>query len=203
MQQYPIVFENFFSDSECKTLLELATDNEELFEMTACPIPRWDKRNIHAYMLQKNHKTEHTVLLEIAERIQNKIREIENDKNVWLEVPMYSRWLQGDDLMPPHADNIEPDGITPNSSPWRSHGVVLYLNDNFLGGELYYENHDMTIKPMARSCAIHRAGIVDRHGVLEVQKGTRHTIVTFACVDKNYVDKQKYSFLDGYNEMYK
>ena len=61
----------------------------------------------------------------------------------------------------------------------------------------------MTIKPMARSCAIHRAGIVDRHGVLEVQKGTRHTIVTFACVDKNYVDKQKYSFLDGYNEMYK
>ena len=69
MQQYPIVFENFFSDSECKTLLELATDNEELFEMTACPIPRWDKRNIHAYMLQKDHKTEHTVLLEVAGRI--------------------------------------------------------------------------------------------------------------------------------------
>jgi len=200
IQIYPVTLENFISDDECETLLNIATHNEELFEAMSCEIPRWDKRNIHAWMLEDDHKGAHNAILQIADRIQNKIREMENTENIWLEVPMYSRWLQGDSLMPPHADNIEQDGITPNSTQWRSHGIVLYLNDNFLGGELLYKNHDITLKPIPRTCAIHRAGIEDSHGVFEVQKGTRHTIITFACTDKDYVDKEKDNFLDWYKE---
>lgn len=204
IQIYPITLENFISDDECKTLLNIATHNEELFEMGRCiEVPRWDKRNIHTHMLQNNHKNAHDLIIQVADRIQNKIREMENTDNIWLEVPMYSRWLQGDNLMPPHADNIEQDGITPNYTPWRSHGIVLYLNDDFLGGELLYEKHDITLKPVPRTCAIHRAGIEDSHGVFEVQKGTRHTIVTFACTDKDFVDKDKnFAFLDYYKKDY-
>jgi len=196
--QYPNIINNFISNTECKTLLDLAVNNQKLFEAVKCNIPRWDKRNIHMHTIVQNYKDEHALILQIADKIQNKIRELENNNNIWLELPMYSRWLEGDNLDPPHADNIEQDGKTPNASPWRSHGIVLYLNDNFKGGELFYKNHDIKLKPTPTTCAIHRAGIEDTHGVFEIQAGTRHTIITFACTDKQHVENCKQVFLDGY-----
>jgi hypothetical protein len=149
-------------------------------------------------MILKNHKSESELLLQIANKIQHKIREIENTNDIWLELPMYSRWLPGDHLNPPHADNIEQDGKTPNSSPWRSHGIVLYLNNTFDGGEIFYKHHNLKFKPKPKTCGIHRAGIEDTHGVFEVQNGIRHTIITFACRDEAHVQKSKPTFLDGY-----
>ena len=198
MTSYPKIIDDFISDEECKTLLDLAENGTVLFDAMTCGIPRWDKRNIYTQSLLPNHKVVYDIILQVADRIQEKIRYLENDNNIWLEVPMYSRWLPGDHLVPPHADNIEQDGVTPNASPWRSHGIVLYLNDNFDGGEIFYKNHNITMKPKPRICAIHRGGIEDTHGVYEVQNGVRHTIVSFACKDKSHVDKVKNSFLDGY-----
>ena len=198
IKQYPIVMDNFISNSECKVLLDLAVNNSELFEVVKCPIPRWNKRNIHTSTLFQTHKDAYDLMLLIAKRIQNKIREVENDNNIWLELPMYSRWLEGDELDPPHADNVEQDGKTPNASPWRSHGIVLYLNNDFNGGEIFYKNHNLKFKPTPKTCAIHRAGIEDTHGVVKVQNGTRHTIVSFACTDRSHVEQSKHSFLDGH-----
>jgi hypothetical protein len=55
-------------------------------------------------------------------------------------------------------------------------GVVIYLNDNYEGGEIYYQDLNLTIKPKARSMIIHPAGI--KHEVLNV-KGN-HTRYTFS-----------------------
>lgn len=190
----PTLLYDFVSKEDQQALKTCAVSNTALFEQTDCHDPRWKGRNIYIYDLDA---VTQNIILDIAVRIQDKIRELENNQNIWLEIPMLSRWLEGDELDPPHADNIEPDGITPNASPWRSHGVVIYLNEDFEGGNLFYSNHNLVVTPVQGLCAIHRAGLEDQHGVRKVRSGTRHTIVTFATEDYNHV-AENYSLLDPY-----
>jgi hypothetical protein len=61
-------------------------------------------------------------------------------------------------------------------------GVVLYLNDNYEGGEIHYPDFDLTIKPKAKSLIIHPAGLA--HGVLPVKQGTRYILSSFVSGDE-------------------
>ena len=61
-------------------------------------------------------------------------------------------------------------------------GVVIYLNDDFEGGEITYPELDLKIKPKARSMVVHPAGL--EHGVLEVKgEQTRYTFSVFVRGD--------------------
>ena len=67
------------------------------------------------------------------------------------EQPLYSDtaqivfWTQGIELTP-HADNLEPDG-RPNSTPHRCFSSLIYLNDDYEGGETYFPGFGFRIKP--------------------------------------------------------
>lgn len=57
-------------------------------------------------------------------------------------------------------------------------GVVIYINDNYSGGEIYYPDLSLAIKPKARSLMIHPAG--QPHGVKKVLgSSTRYIFSTF------------------------
>lgn len=59
------------------------------------------------------------------------------------------------------------------------YGMVCYLNDNYEGGEIYYPDLNIEIKPKSKSLVIHRGDI--RHGVKEVLSGSdRYFLTTFA-----------------------
>jgi predicted 2-oxoglutarate/Fe(II)-dependent dioxygenase YbiX len=69
-----------------------------------------------------------------------------------------------------HRDNELDDSVL--------FGIVIYLNDNYEGGEIYYQDLDLKIKPKARSMVIHPAGI--KHEVLNVKgNNTRYTFSVF------------------------
>jgi hypothetical protein len=58
------------------------------------------------------------------------------------------------------------------------YGVVIYLNDNYEGGEIYYPELNITIKPKARSIIIHPAGLA--HGVTTIKgNNTRYILSSF------------------------
>jgi hypothetical protein len=59
-------------------------------------------------------------------------------------------------------------------------GIVIYLNDNFDGGEIYYPNQDFFYKPKERSMIIHPATEEYTHGVKEVVGNTRYCLAFFA-----------------------
>jgi len=62
------------------------------------------------------------------------------------------------------------------------YGMVCYLNDNYTGGEVYYPDLGIEIKPKLRSLVIHKGDI--RHGVKEVLSGSdRYFLTTFAQSD--------------------
>jgi predicted 2-oxoglutarate/Fe(II)-dependent dioxygenase YbiX len=57
---------------------------------------------------------------------------------------------------------------------------VLYLNDEYSGGEIYYPNLDIEIKAPAGSLVIHPSDILHTHGVRKVLGGSRFTMTMFA-----------------------
>lgn len=56
-------------------------------------------------------------------------------------------------------------------------GIVIYPNEDYEGGELYYKNIDFKLKPKKNSLVVHRSTIP--HEVLPVTSGTRYSITTF------------------------
>lgn len=84
----------------------------------------------------------------------------------------------------PHSDNSDHDG-NPNAFEINKYVGILYLNDNYEGGELYFcdKNNKMkpylSFKPNAYSYYIFPGGVENIHGVSEITKGTRYTMVSF------------------------
>lgn len=59
------------------------------------------------------------------------------------------------------------------------YGVVLYLNDDYSGGEIFYPHKGLEFKPEACSLVLHPAHEAYRHGVKEVTSGTRYSMTSF------------------------
>jgi hypothetical protein len=80
-----------------------------------------------------------------------------------------------DDGMPDHDDQM--------NNPQQRQSVVLYLNDDYNGGELYFRDQKIQVKPKARSVMIFNNGADYMHGVRTVLDGpTRYTLATFISV---------------------
>jgi hypothetical protein len=72
-----------------------------------------------------------------------------------------------------HRDNHTKDGDTHSA-----YGVVLYYNDNYIGGEIEYPELDIKIKPKARSLIVHSGDIL--HGTCPViDDNTRYFSTAF------------------------
>lgn len=56
-------------------------------------------------------------------------------------------------------------------------GIVVYLNDDYVGGEIFYPDKNIEIKPIKGSMVIHKSTI--KHGVKEVSVGTRYFFTSF------------------------
>lgn len=65
------------------------------------------------------------------------------------------------------------------------YGFVIYLNDNFEGGELYYDKKNILYSPSKNSLIIHPTTEEYTHEVLVIKSGIRYTITGFGYV-KNY-----------------
>jgi hypothetical protein len=78
----------------------------------------------------------------------------------------------------PHSDNSDSEGV-PNAFEINKYVGVLYLNDDYEGGELYFPDHDIEFKPNKYSYYVFCGGVENIHGVKEITKGTRYTMVSF------------------------
>lgn len=91
------------------------------------------------------------------------------------------RFLEGDEMLE-HSDR----GPVEHGNSDISHGFVLYLNDDYTGGEIYYPNLDIEIKAPAGALVIHPSDVLHAHGVRKVLAGSRFTMTMFAK-DPSYI----------------
>lgn len=78
----------------------------------------------------------------------------------------------------PHSDNSDFEG-KPNSFQINKYVGILYLNGDYEGGELYFTEHDISIRPTPYSFISFPGGVENIHGVSEITSGTRYTMVSF------------------------
>lgn len=69
-----------------------------------------------------------------------------------------------------HLDNMEKASI--------SFGVVIYINDDYEGGEIVYPELDLQIKPKARSLGIHPGNLL-HHTNPVIGNKTRYMVTSF------------------------
>lgn len=60
------------------------------------------------------------------------------------------------------------------------HGFVVYLNDDYEGGQIYYPKKNIIIKPKRCSLVIHPGTEEYSHGVKTVELGTRYALTMFS-----------------------
>jgi 2-oxoglutarate-Fe(II)-dependent oxygenase superfamily protein len=89
--------------------------------------------------------------------------------------------------MPPHADNANPDG-SPHAMAHRDFSGIIYLNDDYRGGEFYFTARNTLITPRKGMLLAFTAGFYHEHAVLRVEGKERLTMPFFLTFDKTRAD---------------
>jgi hypothetical protein len=196
---YPIKNKNFLNFNEVNFLLNYSKNSQELYNSHKSSCEFWNKRCIYF------HSILNTQVQDLLFKKSIEMRNIIQDRsiistNLYVEHPQFVKWDPGWELTP-HCDNCEPDGITPNATPWRSHGGVIYLNDDFEGGEIFYPQLDLEIRPEPGMMVIHPAGLEYLHGIKKVTEGIRHTVsvfFTYQSMAPNLISEESEKSLTDY-----
>ena len=117
-------------------------------------------------------------ILKIEKLLNDKINSIFVNAKEFTPIRHLRRLAELED-MPVHADG----GMPGDKRGSIVFGLAIYLNDNFTGGELFYPEIGLEIKPKARSLVIHDAKF--KHGVKTVTSGNRYSITVFVFGDKD------------------
>lgn len=125
---------------------------------------------------------------EILERIRVRMAEEimrahSLDKEIYADCVQLVRWPEGSS-QGVHSDSAYESGGD-HPSPWRVYSAIVYLNDDYDGGNTYFPQHDLSVIPKAGSLLTFPCTLEYMHGVSEVKNRTRFTIATFWTYDKN------------------
>jgi hypothetical protein len=89
--------------------------------------------------------------------------------------------------MPPHADNANPDGSL-HAMAHRDFSGIVYLNDDYQGGEFYFTALDTVVTPKKGMLVAFTAGFYHEHAVLRVEGSRRLTMPFFLTFDRGRAD---------------
>jgi len=104
------------------------------------------------------------------------------DVEVSCRPPVLIRWLPGN-VQSPHADKQLNSG-EPNPFPTYDLNSVIYWNDDFTGGQIYYPEHGLEL-PISPGLAVAHPGDINYlHGVREILSGVRWTTPSFYTITK-------------------
>lgn len=173
---------NFLSEKECYIILN-AAKNLEIWSDK----PYRNKSSVNQKLKDLDPIAYQTLQI-VAERFRQEVAKFFNVEIETYNIPI-SKWSIGNDQKP-HADKEWNDG-TPAEPNYYDIGSVIYLNDDYDGGELYFTQHDFKRKPKAMSAIAFPGDMYFLHGVTKVLNTNRYTIPIFWTVIKYEKDKDQ------------
>jgi hypothetical protein len=145
----------------------------------------WNNRSVN---LSKMDFTMREEMLDLRIRVkENMLQDYSITKNLFADIFQFVRWLP-DNVLMPHADAENPDGSV-HPFPYRNFAAVIYLNDNYRGGQIYFPNHDNFQPVITPGTLVTFPGTLEYlHGVTKIKSGTRYTIAGFFTYDETRAD---------------
>jgi hypothetical protein len=173
-----IVKDDLLSKEDCQYLVDtvIALD---LWESAGHKF--WDNRITNYYSILQHDKRAAEIMLDANIKCGNIIRNNYAIPEVYSDTLQVVRWFPGME-QPPHADDMTNTDVT--GLEHRAFGSIVYLNDNYNGGNTYYPNFDISITPKAGTLAIHPGDPEHLHGVTKIEDGMRYTIASFWTLNK-------------------
>jgi len=100
-----------------------------------------------------------------------------------------SKWpIDGSQI--PHADKEWEDG-SPGEQNYFDIGSVIYLSDDHEGGEIYFPEFNIEVKPKPGTAICFPGDLFFMHGVRKIKKTERYTIPIFWTVLKYEKEKDR------------
>lgn len=180
------IVEDFLSASECEDLLAVSRD------LPAHRLKLMDEENTNAQQVvrkyddnritQRVDMTGHQQILDnlVARALTEVIEPDLGQRFDWFEQPQLLRYETGG-FYTHHADC---EHIDRETGHWhrvvdRDISLLLYLDEDFTGGELLFSNFEFRIKPRPGLLVYFPSDSRYLHKALEVTAGSRHAIVSW------------------------
>jgi len=175
-----LVSENTLSLKECTFLIDLYDRYSELSDTRD-----YSRRLLLHYYTLRDVDSEsaswvHGVTLRCKEKIEADLR----TPQLFVESVFLACLLPGDSHIP-HADNErrEHGRWVPNHTPQRDYTGLVYLNDNFTGGELVFPDRDVVIIPKPGLFVGFPSNHKFVHAVPNVLSGKRYSLPVWFTVN--------------------
>jgi predicted 2-oxoglutarate/Fe(II)-dependent dioxygenase YbiX len=163
----------FVSREDCRGLVACYEANKALALVT--PNDFWNGRPLYFEKIPLSWRQAQSRIHDIAfEQVPLIAAHFKHDKPIFPETVNLVVWPPGYE-MTPHIDNAHLDGSS-NGMDWRTFSAVVYLNDDYEGGEIYFPNIDVSIKPTCGLLVAFSSGARHMHGVRNVTSGIRYTL---------------------------
>jgi len=182
---------NFLSPEECRIVADASRALSSLQKIEGVKDAYWSGRILDYPDILRERPEAARIMVETERRVAKRIEEFyELTAPVYADFVHLVQWREGM-FLSPHADRANPDG-SPHGMPWRDFASIVYLNDDYEGGEFYLTALDMVLKPAAGMLVAFTGGFHHEHGVLTIGKGTRITLPAFYTFDESRKDKRVY-----------
>tara|TARA_R100001163_G_scaffold65745_1_gene64432 strand:+ start:33 stop:626 length:594 start_codon:yes stop_codon:yes gene_type:complete len=177
---------NFLTSEECNLLVDyLKTNlhkNAKSGKVDSNVNPRFNNRVVYYEGVDdpKIKSLMKRIHLDVAKKLKDFYKEYDE---ILPEATHLVKWPVGTSLGN-HADNAYENG-KPNYVSWRTYSAIIYLNDDYRGGEFYFKRLAYDLQPEKGLLVAFTAGMKHVHGVREVKTGVRYAMPMWFVGDKN------------------
>jgi hypothetical protein len=149
--------DNLLSNEECKELINLHhTHKQKIFKF---------RDNFPLLVVAKDRLKKPILPKKYINKLQKVSTSINNAIIDWCEIVYWPT----SSFMPLHKDTTKADTTILTS--------LIWLNDDFTGGKLFYEDGTTFVPKKGRGLFFD--GIYNTHGVTKVDSGERYTLITW------------------------
>lgn len=172
---------------------DFITKSEAKFFIDYCDSIFPEKEGARAIL--QVHK-DHSIKKQVSEYTSKVQQEVEHECGFHLSDltgTSMRKWYSGE-KQDPHADceavfyrdheGLQMKPINNPSSLFIEYAALTYLNDDFEGGEIYFPEYDIEIKPKTGQLVFFPGSSFYTHGVRPITSGTRYAIMTFFTTPK-------------------
>jgi hypothetical protein len=149
------IVKNFISEQLCNDILEKVSDKDT------------SNKTYEQWIGKIIESRDVPIIINLGTQVKEKIHELYPIKVKQVNIPYIVRWSK-DDNMEPHVDDLGTDNYHMAS--------LIYLNDDYSGGEISFISHDISIKPDKGDLIIFPGNLHYAHEVKTINSGFRYTI---------------------------